>query len=71
MFAALSLFDHAWEEASGDLGASRWQTIRPVMIPVLAPGPVAIAQFGFTLSYDEFARTLQAAGPLNTLPLEI
>ena len=71
MFAALSLFDHAWEEASRDLGASRWQTIRLVMIPVLAPGLVAVALFGFTLSYDEFARTLQTAGPLNTLPLEI
>jgi putative spermidine/putrescine transport system permease protein len=32
---------------------------------------VAVALFGFTLSYDEFARTLQTAGPQNTLPLEI
>ena len=32
---------------------------------------MAVALFGFTLSYDEFARTLQTAGPLNTLPLEI
>ena len=35
------------------------------------PGLVAVALFGFTLSYDEFARTLQTAGSLNTLPLEI
>ena len=41
------------------------------MIPVLAPGLVAVALFGFTLSYDEFARTLQTSGSLNTLPLEI
>jgi putative spermidine/putrescine transport system permease protein len=27
--------------------------------------------FGFTLSYDEFARTLLTAGSYNTLPLEI
>jgi putative spermidine/putrescine transport system permease protein len=27
--------------------------------------------FGFTLSYDEFARSVQTAGALNTLPLEI
>jgi putative spermidine/putrescine transport system permease protein len=32
---------------------------------------IAVALFGFTLSYDEFARTLQTAGALNTLPLEI
>jgi len=71
MFAVMSRFDHAWEEAAYDLGASRWQTMRLVIIPILAPGLVAVALFGFTLSYDEFARTLQTAGSLNTLPLEI
>ena len=30
-----------------------------------------VALFGFTLSYDEFARTLLTAGSDNTLPLEI
>jgi putative spermidine/putrescine transport system permease protein len=71
MFAVMSRFDNAWEEAARDLGASRWQSIWLVIIPVLAPGIVAVALFGFTLSYDEFARTLQTAGSLNTLPLEI
>ena len=71
MFAVMSRFDSAWEEAARDLGASRWQTLRLVIVPVLAPGLVAVALFGFTLSYDEFARTLQTAGPQNTLPLEI
>jgi putative spermidine/putrescine transport system permease protein len=71
MFAVMSRFNDAWEEAARDLGASRWQTIWLVIIPVLAPGLVAVALFGFTLSYDEFARSLQTAGSLNTLPLEI
>ncbi len=71
MFAVMSRFNSAWEEAARDLGASRWQTIRLVVIPILAPGLVAVGLFGFTLSYDEFARTLQTAGSLNTLPLEI
>jgi putative spermidine/putrescine transport system permease protein len=71
MFAVMSRFDRDWEEAAYDLGASRWQTMRLVIIPILAPGLVAVALFGFTLSYDEFARTLQTAGSLNTLPLEI
>jgi putative spermidine/putrescine transport system permease protein len=71
MFAVMSRFNPAWEEAARDLGASRWQTLWLVIIPVLAPGLVAVALFGFTLSYDEFARTLQTAGPQNTLPLEI
>jgi putative spermidine/putrescine transport system permease protein len=71
MFAVMSRFNDAWEEAAYDLGASRWQIIQYVVVPVLAPGLVAVALFGFTLSYDEFARTLQTAGSLNTLPLEI
>jgi putative spermidine/putrescine transport system permease protein len=71
MFAVMSRFDRAWEEAAYDLGATRLQTMRLVVIPILAPGLVAVALFGFTLSYDEFARTLQTAGSLNTLPLEI
>ncbi len=71
MFAVMSRFNDAWEEAAYDLGASRWQIIWFVVVPVLAPGLVAVALFGFTLSYDEFARTLQTAGSLNTLPLEI
>jgi putative spermidine/putrescine transport system permease protein len=71
MFAVMSRLNNDWEEAARDLGASPAQTIRMVVIPILAPGLIAVALFGFTLSYDEFARTLQTAGPLNTLPLEI
>ncbi len=71
MFAVMSRFNPAWEEAARDLGATSWQTIRLVIVPILAPGLIAVALFGFTLSYDEFARTLQTAGSLNTLPLEI
>ena len=71
MFAVMSRFNNAWEEAARDLGASAWQTTYLVIVPVLAPGLVAVALFGFTLSYDEFTRTLLTAGSLNTLPLEI
>jgi putative spermidine/putrescine transport system permease protein len=42
-----------------------------VLIPILFPGLIAVALFGFTLSYDEFPRTLLTVGPGNTLPLEI
>lgn len=71
MFAVFSRFDSAWEEAAIDLGASKLQTIRLVVVPILAPGLIAVALFGFTLSYDEFARSQQTSGALNTLPLEI
>ena len=36
-----------------------------------APSLIGVALFGFTLSYDEFARTLLTSGSYNTLPLEI
>jgi putative spermidine/putrescine transport system permease protein len=71
MFAVMSRFNTVWEEAARDAGATAWQTILLIIIPIIAPGLVAVALFGFTLSYDEFARTLLTAGSLNTLPLEI
>ncbi len=71
MFAVMSRLNGNWEEAARDLGATPAQTTRLVVLPILAPGLVAVALFGFTLSYDEFARTLQTAGSQNTLPLEI
>lgn len=47
------------------------QTYRHVVLPIIAPSLIGVALFGFTLSYDEFARTLLTAGSYNTLPLEI
>jgi putative spermidine/putrescine transport system permease protein len=71
MFAVFSRFNRFYEEAGRDLGASSWQTFAHVVLPILLPGIIAVALFGFTLSYDEFARTMLTAGPGNTLPLEI
>jgi putative spermidine/putrescine transport system permease protein len=71
MFAVLSRFNRFYEEAARDLGASAWQTFAHVVLPILLPGIIAVALFGFTLSYDEFARTLLTVGSSNTLPLEI
>ena len=71
MFAVFNRFDKSYEEAARDLGASPWQTIRLVVLPIIGPSLIGVALFGFTLSYDEFARTLLTAGSYNTLPLEI
>lgn len=71
MFAVFNRFDKTYEEAARDLGATSWQTIRHVVLPIIAPSLIGVALFGFTLSYDEFARTLLTAGSYNTLPLEI
>ena len=71
MFAVFNRFDKSYEEAARDQGASAWQTIRHVVLPIIAPSLIGVALFGFTLSYDEFARTLLTSGSRNTLPLEI
>jgi len=71
MFAVFNRFDPSYEEAARDLGASNWQTIQYVVLPMVGPSLIGVAMFSFTLSYDEFARTLMTAGALNTLPLEI
>lgn len=71
MFAVFNRFSPAYEEAARDLGATSWQTFRYVLLPMIAPSLVGVGLFGFTLSYDEFARTLMTSGTYNTLPLEI
>ena len=71
MFAVFNRFDKSYEEAARDQGATAWQTVRHVVLPIIAPMLIGVALFGFTLSYDEFARTLLTAGSYNTLPLEI
>ena len=64
-------FNPAYEEAARDLGATGWQGFRYVVLPLIAPSIVGIGMFGFTLSWDEIARTSQAIGDVNTLPLEL
>jgi putative spermidine/putrescine transport system permease protein len=71
MFAVLGRLNPSFEEAARDLGASRWQSARDVVVPIVFPGMIAVALFGFTLSYDEFPRSWLTVGSKNTLPLEI
>jgi len=71
MFAILGRLSPSYEEAAYDLGASKWQTLNGVVIPIVFPGMIAVALFGFTLSYDEFPRSWLTVGSKNTLPLEI
>lgn len=71
MFAVLGRLDPSYEEAAHDLGATKWQTVKEVVVPIVFPGMIAVALFGFTLSYDEFPRSWLTVGSKNTLPLEI
>lgn len=71
MLAVFNRFDSSLEEAARDMGASEWVVFKEITLPLILPGVVAAGLFGFTLSYDEFARTTLLSGEFNTLPLDI
>jgi putative spermidine/putrescine transport system permease protein len=71
MMAVFNRFDGRLEEAARDMGADEWTVFKEITLPLILPGIVAAGLFGFTLSYDEFARTTLLSGALNTLPLDI
>jgi putative spermidine/putrescine transport system permease protein len=58
-------------EASMDLGARGWQTLRFVTLPMVATALVSGALLAFALSFDEVIVTVFTAGAQNTLPLWI
>lgn len=71
MMAVFNRFNNAYEEAGRDLGAGEFTVFREVVFPLILPSLVGVGLFGFTLSYDEFARSSLVMGEFNTLPLEI
>ena len=71
MLAIFNRFDATVEEASWSLGVSPARTFRKITFPLIFPGVLSAMLFAFTLSYDEFSRTLFASGRDLTLPLAI
>lgn len=72
--ARLMSFDWSIVEASSDLGAPTFTTLRRVVIPVLMPAIIAGALLAFTLSVDEFVIAFFTAGAGRssiTLPMQI
>jgi len=61
-------FDPALEAAARDLGASRWQVLREVTLPVLWPGLFSGALFSFLLSWGNFPLSLYTTGADSTVP---
>lgn len=71
MLAIFNRFDPSVEEAAWSLGVSPARTFRKITFPLIFPGVLSAMLFAFTLSYDEFSRTLFASGRDLTLPLAI
>jgi spermidine/putrescine transport system permease protein len=68
----LAGMDRSLEEASADLGASRWGTFRQVTLPQLLPAVTAGALLAFTFSFDDVVLSSFVSGVgSTTLPVEI
>jgi len=62
--------DRRLEEASADLGASRWQTLRFVILPHLAPAVAAGALMAYVFSFDNLVvSTFLTTPQVSTLPV--
>lgn len=61
-------YDAAVEEAAYDLGASRWQILRTITLPLLGPGVFAGFLFAFLLSWGNFPLAYFTSGADVTVP---
>ena len=71
LYPRLHRFDQSLEEAAMDLGATPFVVFRRVVFPLIRPGVVATFLFAFTLSFDEFIRTLFLVGSQRTMPVQL
>lgn len=71
VYARLKRLDPSLEEASADLGATRWVTFYRVILPSIRTAMVGSALLSFTLSLDEIPVTFFLIAGDNTLPIEI
>ncbi len=60
--------DDSLEEAARDMGATRFQILRWITLPLLAPGMVSAACFSVLLSWGNFALSLFTTGADSALP---
>ena len=60
------------EEAAMDLGATRWQSVRLVLVPALWPSVLAAGLLVFAFSFDDFVLSFFTTGEdLQPLPVRI
>jgi putative spermidine/putrescine transport system permease protein len=72
VLASLAGLDRSVEEAALNLGATPWVAFRRVTLPMIRPGIVAAALFGFVMSFGNLEMSLFLVGPgRTTLPIAI
>lgn len=69
--SAFTGLDQSLEEASFDLGESRWGTFWRVTLPLVMPGVISSLLICFTISLDEFIIAFFLTGTDATLPVYI
>ena len=62
VYGALERIPDSLLEASGDLGARGWRTLRSVVLPMALPGVVAGSIFTFSLTLGDFITPLLVGG---------
>jgi putative spermidine/putrescine transport system permease protein len=70
MRTAYGAYDRAFEDEARTLGASAWQVVRGVQLPLLAPALAASAFLAFLVGWSDYVVTiLVGGGRLTTLPV--
>jgi putative spermidine/putrescine transport system permease protein len=67
VYASLERVPDSLLEASGDLGASAWQTLRRIVFPMAFPGFVAGSIFTFSLSLGDYIAVKIVGGTTQML----
>ena len=66
IFAGLERVPDSLLDASGDLGASTWQTMRTIVLPLLTPAIIAGSIFSFSLTLGDYI-TVNIVGGANQM----
>jgi len=69
--ARLKKFDDSLEEAALNLGASKFEAIRYIILPFLKPAIIGAGAVAFLMSFENFNTTLFLIGSETTLPVNL
>lgn len=68
ILTSMATFDPTLKEAAYDIGANRIQAFKDIEFPHIRPGIIGAAIFSFTLSFNEFSRTIFVRSAMETFP---
>jgi len=69
--ARLKKFDDSLEEAALNLGATKFEAIRYIILPFLKPAIIGAGAVAFLMSFENFNTTLFLIGSETTLPVNL